>query len=220
MYDEDDFLALSGIQHFAFCRRQWALIHVEGQWADNALTAMGNVLHDRAHDGSLREKRGDTFVVRGLAVHSRNLGLKGVCDVVEFHADSEGHPLAGVDGLWLPVPVEYKRGRRKSKDVDRIQLCAQAICLEEMFACDIRAGYLFYGATRSRERVEFGQSIRERTYELASDMHASFTRGFTPSAKKTESCKACSLIDICVPELASARTVASYLEEVLGSEGP
>ncbi len=156
VYDEDEFLALSGIQHFAFCRRQWALIHLEQAWADNVLTAEGDLMHRRAHDEELRERRGDILVVRGLAVHSRALGLAGKCDVVEFHKDESGHPLAGEDGLWRPVPVEYKRGRSKASDADRLQLAAQALCLEEMLGCDVLEGFLFYGETRSRERVEFG----------------------------------------------------------------
>ena len=110
MYDEDEFLALSGIQHFAFCRRQWALIHIEQAWADNVLTAQGELMHKRAHDEELRERRGDTLVVRGLSVHSRALGLSGKCDVVEFRKNSHGHTLTGEDGLWRAVPVEYKRG--------------------------------------------------------------------------------------------------------------
>ena len=156
MYDEDEFLALSGIQHFAFCRRQWALIHLEQAWADNVLTAEGDLMHRRAHDDELRERRGDILVVRGLAVHSRALGLAGTCDVVEFHKDESGHPLAGEDGLWRPVPVEYKRGHSKAGDADRLQLAAQALCLEEMLGCDVLAGFLFYGETKVRERVEFG----------------------------------------------------------------
>ena len=134
MYDEDEFLALSGIQHFAFCRRQWALIHIEQAWADNVLTAQGELMHKRAHDEELRERRGDTLVVRGLSVHSRALGLSGKCDVVEFRKNSHGHTLTGEDGLWRAVPVEYKRGSSKANDADRLQLCAQALCLEEMHA--------------------------------------------------------------------------------------
>ena len=145
MYGEEEFLALSGIQHFAFCRRQWALIHLEQAWVDNVLTAEGDLMHCRAHDEGLREHRGNVIVVRGLAVHSRALGLSGKCDVVEFHRDGEGHPLAGEDGLWRGVPVEYKRGRSKTGDADRLQLAAQALCLEEMLGCDVPAGFLFYG---------------------------------------------------------------------------
>ena len=139
MYSEEEFLSLSGVQHFAFCRRQWALIHIEQAWADNALTMQGSVMHDRAHDDEVREHRGDKVIVRGLRVHSAELGLSGVCDIVEFHRCATGHPLSGEDGLWRAVPIEYKRGKSKSGNEDRLQLCAQAACLEEMLGDDIRS---------------------------------------------------------------------------------
>lgn len=145
MYAEDEYLALSGIQHYAFCPRQWALIHLEQQWSENVLTMQGNLMHERAHDEFSREKRGSMLIVRGLGIHSRNLGLSGKCDVVEFHRSSEGVPLAGEEGLWLPTPVEYKHGKAKRHDADRLQLCAQAMCLEEMLVCEVRTAYLFYG---------------------------------------------------------------------------
>ncbi len=152
-YDEQEMLALSGVQHFLFCRRQWALIHVEQQWAENVLTVEGDLMHARCHDEAIRERRGDVLVVLGLAVRSHALCLNAGCDVVEFHASEEGHPLAGESGLWRAYPVEYKHGRKKRGAEDRAQLCAQAMCLEEMFACDIPEGALFYGQTRSRETV-------------------------------------------------------------------
>lgn len=136
MYAEDEYLALSGIQHYAFCPRQWALIHLEQQWSENVLTMQGNLMHERAHDEFSREKRGNMLIVRGLGVHSRNLGLSGKCDVVEFRRSSEGVPLAGEEGLWLPIPVEYKHGKAKRHEADRLQLCAQAMCLEEMLVCE------------------------------------------------------------------------------------
>ena len=129
MYNEDELLALSGIQHFAFCRRQWALIHLEQQWEENLHTVMGGLLHRRAHDGEIKEKRGDVLIVRGLGVRSLTLGLSGICDVVEFRQDEGGVSLAGEEGRWRAVPVEYKKGRRKAEDTDRLQLCAQAYSL-------------------------------------------------------------------------------------------
>ena len=130
--DADDYLALSGIQHFCFCRRQWALIHLEQQWAENLRTAEGRLLHDRCHDDSLREKRKDLLILRGMRVVSHRLRLSGACDVVEFRSDPTGVPLQGQSGLWLPMPVEYKHGSSKQGDADRLQLCAQAMALEEM----------------------------------------------------------------------------------------
>ncbi len=135
-YNEEEYIALSGIQHFLFCRRQWALIHLEQQWAENLRTAEGRVMHERAHDES-SEMRGGKLTVRGLRIFSRELGVSGQCDVVEFLSSDEGAPLAGREGLFLPYPVEYKRGSSKMTDADRAQLCAQAICLEEMLAVSI-----------------------------------------------------------------------------------
>lgn len=215
MYRDDEFLALSGVQHFAFCRRQWALIHIEQLWADNGLTALGNVAHERAHNEELRERRGDTLVVRGLYVRSPTLGISGKCDVVEFHKDATGHPLYGEDGLWRPVPVEYKHGRPKEGDEDCLQLCCQAMCLEEMFAVDIGEGFLYYASAKSRERVELTEELRSEVRVSVDEMHRLYNRRYVPKVMVSNSCKACSLSDLCLPE-ATARSVASYIDEMLG----
>lgn len=215
MYRDDEFLALSGVQHFAFCQRQWALIHIEQLWADNGLTALGNVAHERAHNEELRERRGDTLVVRGLYVRSPALGISGKCDVVEFHKDAAGHPLCGEDGLWRPVPVEYKHGRPKEGDEDRLQLCCQAMCLEEMFAVDIGEGFLYYASTKSRERVELTEELRSAVRVSVDEMHRLYNRSYVPKVRASNSCKACSLVDLCLPKV-SARSVASYIDETLG----
>lgn len=136
-YSEADWLALSGIQHFSFCKRQWALIHIEQLWSENYLTTAGHLEHERAHDYAASESRGDMLIMRDLRVYSRALGITGACDVVEFHKSNDGVPLHGRDGLWLPYPIEYKHGKSKTIDADRLQLCAEAMCLEEMLACDI-----------------------------------------------------------------------------------
>lgn len=142
---------LSGLQHFSFCPRQWALIHIEGLWAENLRTVEGELLHTKTHDPGARESRGDTLILRGLRVFSAALGLSGACDVVEFRQNPCGVPLAGREGRWQPFPVEYKRGKPKAHRADEIQLCAQAVCLEEMLCCAIPAGALFYGETRRRQ---------------------------------------------------------------------
>lgn len=211
MYNEDEFLALSGIQHFAFCRRQWALIHLEQAWADNVLTAEGDLMHQRAHDEELRERRGNVLVVRGLAVHSAALGLTGKCDVVEFHKDASGHPLANEDGHWRPVPVEYKHGRSKSNDADRLQLCAQAICLEEMLGCDVSEGFLYYGETKMRERVVLNADLRALVGEMAQEMHQLYQRRHTPKVKPFSACRSCSLAELCLPRAVNRTSVADYL---------
>lgn len=143
---EDDLLPLSGLQHLAFCERQWALIHIEQSWAENRLTAQGRVLHNRAHDGP-PESRPGLRIARGLRLRSLRLGLSGQADVVEFYPAPDGIALPGETGLWRPFPVEYKRGRPKAGRCDEVQLCAQALCLEEMFARPIPSGALFYWET-------------------------------------------------------------------------
>ena len=170
----DDYLQMSGLQHFCFCRRQWALIHLEQQWSENQRTAEGRLLHERCHDDALREKRGDLLTVRGMRVVSHRLRLAGACDVVEFHADPAGVPLQGQPGLWLPLPVEYKHGAPKQNDADRLQLCAQAMALEEMLVCEVPRGALFYAETRRREWVDLTPELRQKTQQMADEMNDYF----------------------------------------------
>ena len=178
----DDWLPLSGIQHFCFCRRQWALIHLEQQWAENRRTVEGQLDHARCHDADQTERRGGLLITRGMQVVSRRLGLSGNCDVVEFRADPEGIPLQSTEGLWKPMPVEYKHGRAKASDADRLQLCAQAMALEEMLVCSIQEGALFYEETRRREVVPLTEELRQTTQKMADEMHAYFARGYTPKS--------------------------------------
>lgn len=218
MYSEEDYLMLSGIQHFAFCRRQWALIHIEQQWADNYRTTAGELMHKKAHDEGSFEKRGNLLIVRGLRISSRELGMSGQCDVVEFHQDENGVELFGYDGKWHPVPVEYKHGAPKENNADELQLCAQAICLEEMFQTNIPDGYLFYGENRRRSHIEFADSLREEVKKTANEMHAFFQRGYTPNVKPAKRCKACSLENLCVPKLQKAMKVREYIERSIKTE--
>ena len=208
---EEDYLAMSGIQHFAFCRRQWALIHLEQQWAENLRTAEGRLEHERAHDDSFREKRGNLLVVRGMRVVSHRLKLSGVCDIVEFKASPDGVPLEGLEGRWKPVPVEYKHGSAKESDADRLQLCAQAMALEEMLACGVEEGYLFYAETRRREKVPLTDELRRKTQETADEMNRYFVRGYTPKVKPGKHCNACSLKEICLPVLCRKADAAGYI---------
>lgn len=212
MYSDQEFLSLSDIQHFAFCRRQWALIHVEQQWAENGRTVEGSILHQRAHDGERLESRGDVLLARGLRVFSHNLGVSGVCDVVEFHRDQSGIALAGREGKWRVYPVEYKRGEPKENDADRLQLCGQAMCLEEMLVCRIPEGSLFYGEIRRRERVVFSPELRRRVQDMLSEMRQYDARGYTPPrVKRTKACNACSLKELCLPGREKLPTVQAYL---------
>lgn len=212
-YSDDDLLMLSGIQHFAFCRRQWALIHIEQQWQENLLTFSGRELHERADDPFFTESRGTVLVTRSLPLVSHTLGLYGVADVVEFHRDENGITLDHRPGRWRPQPVEYKYGKPKPDDRDIVQLCAQGICLEEMFGTPVTAGDLFYGRTRRRLPVEFDAALRERVRELAAGMHELFERGVTPPAEYTAACRSCSLVEICLPKAGARRSVRRYLDE-------
>ena len=213
MYSEEDFLMLSGIQHFAFCQRQWALIHIEQQWAENYKTTAGELMHKKAHDEGSFEKRGDLLIVRGLRIASHELGLSGQCDVVEFHQDREGIDLFGYDGRWIPVPIEYKHGTPKENNADELQLCAQALCLEEMFQTGISHGSLYYGENRRRSRVEFTEDLRSATKKTAKRMHEMFRRGHTPNVKNSKQCKSCSLANLCLPKLQKNMNVRQYIKQ-------
>jgi len=216
-YSEDDYLLLSGIQHYAFCSRQWALIHIENVWVENFFTASGRILHHKTHSGDSAEKRGDIITFRSLKVSSSSLGISGECDVVEFHKSDMGVSLRSYDGFWLPYPVEYKRGKTKINDCDRLQLCAQAVCLEEMLCCKIEKGALFYGEPRRREIVEFSVKLRDNLNSVINEMHALFSRKHTPKAQKGKHCSACSLKDYCLPKLERNYddSVRKYLEDNL-----
>ncbi|PWM38442.1 MAG: CRISPR-associated protein Cas4 [Clostridiales bacterium] len=217
-YEEEQFLQLSGLQHFYFCRRQWALIHIEHQWAENFRTMDGALMHERAHDKELTESRGDRIVTRGMNVFSRTLGVSGECDVLEFHRAPCGIPLPGRQGLWQPFPVEYKRGKPNPQAGDTLQLCAQALCLEEMLCCEIAQGALYYGELRHRQPVDFTQELRQSVRDCLREMHELYRRGHTPKVKPTKSCNACSLKELCLPQLLRSRPVSAYLHEHLEEE--
>lgn len=222
IFSEDDLLPLSGLQHLLFCERQWGLIHIEQQWEENRLTAEGRLLHDRVHDAGT-ETRVDLVTARGLALRSLRLGLSGQADAVEFHrvpaGPPQGAPLDGRQGWWRPFPVEYKRGRPKADACDEVQLCAQAICLEEMLGVEIPSGALFYGAERRRKAIEFSGSLRAQTEELARRMHQLYAARATPPAVYSKKCERCSLIGRCLPAAVSKRdAVKRYLARALRDE--
>ena len=213
MYQEENYLMISGLEHFAFCRRQWALIHIEQQWAENSRTVDGAILHEKAHNSDLKEKRGDLIITRGVKVFSANLGISGECDVLEFRKSEKGISLHGYDGLWQPYPVEYKRGTPAAGDGNALQLCAQAMCLEEMLCCDITEGALFYGEIRRRDMVQFTEELRQRVKDYLKEMHDYYKKGYTPKVKTGKGCNACSLKEVCVPKLTKTRTVKTYLQK-------
>lgn len=215
IYAEEDYLQLSGIQHFLFCRRQWALIHLEQQWAENLRTVEGTLMHERAHDEGFSERRGGVMTVRGMRIASPTLGVSGACDVVEFREDAQGTALAGYEGRWRPYPVEYKRGQAKEHDADRLQLCCQAMCLEEMLAVDVPEGSLFYGESKRRERVQLDKMLRDQVRDILQEMHSYASRGYTPKVKTGAFCRACSLNELCLPKLCRNLSVSEYLRRGL-----
>jgi len=214
-YNEEDYLSLSGIQHFEFCRRQWALIHIEQQWEENLRTVEGKLMHRNAHDSLKTENRGNILIARGMPVFSAELGVYGVCDVVEFHRSDDGVILFGREGRYLPCPIEYKRGRPKNKDMDSLQLAAQAICLGEMLCCQIKSGFLFYGETRHRIEISFTNELRNKVRSVFEEMHQYYSRRHTPKVKPTKQCNACSLKDACLPVLCKNKNVDAFINRLI-----
>lgn len=213
MYKEEEYLQLSGIQHFAFCRRQWALAYIEQQWQENVRTAEGRILHENAHDVSMKEKRGETIIVRAMPICSQRLGLSGECDVVEFQEDKNGITLREYQKKYRVVPIEYKRGSPKKGSEDLLQLVAQAMCLEEMLCCEISGGYIYYGEIKRRLKVDFTEELRRKVEEMTKEMHQYYERSYTPSVKRTRNCNACSLQEICLPILNQKKSVRKYILE-------
>ena len=217
-YKEDDYLMLSGIQHFKFCRRQWALIHIEQQWAENVHTVIGELMHKKVHDPMSKEKRKDTIIVRALPIASRKMGISGECDVVEFHKCEDGISLFGHRGLYLVFPVEYKKGKPKITEEDKLQLTAQAMCLEEMFLTTVSEGAIFYGETRRREVVAITEELKNEVRQIFEEMHQYYDRRYTPKVKYSKACASCSLKEICLPKLEKAGSVKEYLKRALEEE--
>ncbi|WP_342477075.1 CRISPR-associated protein Cas4 [Paenibacillus sp. FSL H7-0350] len=210
--DEDDALMLSGIQHFHFCKRQWALIHIEQQWAEDMRTIEGKHLHRNADQPFTREKRGDKLVVRAMPVKSRQLGITGICDVVEFVKDDSGVEIHGAEGKYVAFPVEYKRGKPKLEDTDVLQLTAQAMCLEEMLLCEVRTGFIFYKEVKHRIEVPLTDELKRKVSAVLEEMQDYYRRRYTPKVKTGAFCQSCSLQHICLPKLMNKQTVKSYVE--------
>jgi len=222
VYGEDELLLISGIQHFAFCERQWALIHLEQAWRENVLTVEGRHVHERVDDPFHNETRGDLRVARSVPILSWTLGMHGIADSIEYHKvpndTLHAIKLPGLDGTWLPRPIEFKRGKPKPDDRDAVQLCAQAICIEEMMGTKISRGDIYYWETRRKQPIELTMALRELTRELASRMHELFSTGVTPTDTQRRPCRSCSLNEVCQPNLLKRRgSVASYINSALGA---
>lgn len=223
-YQEDELQPISALRHFAFCRRQCALIHIERTWVENRYTAEGRVMHERVHEKGT-EKRKEVIISRGLHLRSLNYGIVGVSDVVEFHqiteelvqggkGESVGAKLPGQQGSWLPFPVEYKRGQKKKDSCDEVQLCAQALCLEEMLQTQVPEGALFYGKNRRRHQVQFGSALREKTAQIVRDLHHLVASRNFVAQEKSAKCKYCSLRQVCLPEISQRHQhVESYIRK-------
>jgi CRISPR-associated exonuclease Cas4 len=206
MYSEDDLLPLSGLQHLLFCERQCALIHIEQAWAENVLTAEGRILHERVHKAD-RESRGDVRIEYAMPLRSLRLGLIAKADVVEFYRET-----INSGSVWRPFPVEYKRGKPKKDSSDKVQLCAQALCIEEMMNTMVPSGALFYGKIRRRQDVDFDGQLRRQTEDTAKRFHELIESGVTPRPVNSRRCDNCSMYDLCLPKtVEKARSIKNYL---------
>ncbi len=207
MYSEDDLLMLSALQHLLFCPRQCALIHIEQQWAENLFTAEGRVLHERVHTAAMESRR-RIKVEFDVPLRSLRLGIIGRGDIVEFHMQD--------DKQWLPFPVEYKRGREKQDNSDKVQLCAQAICLEEMLNTTVPAGALYYGKKKRRMKIVFDQDLRQENTTTSAKLHGLIESGVTPEPQYRPACKSCSFVDTCLPQaMGKKNNVEKYMEKIL-----
>lgn len=214
--NEDEFLMLSGLKHFCFCKRRWALVHIEQLWSDNALTYEGQYMHERVHDAGASEKRGSLILARGMPVCSQRLGLSGFCDMVELIQDEEGGtPIHGRSGKYRLFPVEYKRGKPDFHHADEWQLCAQAMCLEEMLCTDIPEGAIYYGELRRRKIVALDGALRGNVERAVREMHQLYARRHTPRVKAQRACKSCSLREACQPGLPDKTASARYVTKNL-----
>lgn len=223
MIADDELIMISALQHYLFCRRQCALIHVEGAWSENYLTATGRQFHERV-DRVGGETRKDVHLATALRLVSTRLGITGVADMVEFHrVENEtengvrvASKLAGRTGWWRPFLVEYKRGRPKGHRADEVQLCAQALCLEEMLTVSVPSGALFYGETRRRVDVCFDEELRRLTHVTIRNVRELISSGVTPSPEETKGCTSCSLFELCRPEeMRHGRSAAKWLDQTM-----
>lgn len=212
---EDDYLMISGIQHYEFCARQWALIHIEQQWEENVKTVQGNELHKKADQPFIKEKRKGTIISRAMPIHSHELRITGICDVVEFVEHEEGIKLSKYPGKYRVYPVEYKRGSPKKHDADILQLVAQAICLEEMLVCEINEAFMFYHEIKRRVKIEITPELRESVKIKIYRMQELYQRKHTPKVKTGNWCKNCSLQNICLPKLMNTEPAKRYIEKRL-----
>lgn len=220
MFSEDDLIPVSALQHLEFCPRQWGLMYLENIWDENVLTAEGGLFHERVDEDQL-EIQDELVITRGLRLRSLQYGLVGRADAVEFHRlddtlsrnDQAGVTLKCVPGLWSPYPVEYKRGRPKLSSCDEVQICGQALCLEEMLSTRIDEGAIFYGEPRRRQTIAFSSRLRNHTIELIHKLHKLYRENKIPPGKYSKKCRSCSIISFCIPKVTTKKKSARYYLE-------
>jgi len=213
--ENDNYLLISGIQHFIFCRRQWALIHIEQLWGENYFTIDGQIKHDKVDNGDSHELKNDIRIIRTMPVASQTLKIQGKCDVVELKPDVDGFYFSKYDKKYKVYPIEYKRGKSKTDESDVMQLLAQAMCLEEMLGLRIDEGACFYFETRRRQQVIFTEDLRQRLTSIIEEMNNYYSRKYTPRVKKSNKCRSCSLKDQCLPELDGTMSASEYMKKRL-----
>lgn len=212
MYSEDDYLMISGIQHFLFCPRQRALIHIDNTWDDNLYTKNGDLIHQKTDNPFIKEKRKDVIVSRAMPVSSKKLGVSGILDTIEFHKDKDGIKIEARRGRWKPFIIEYKSGKEKKYSYDKAQLAAQAMCVEEMLGTHIEKSYLFYKKTNSRLEVYIDSSLRSLVKDSLKKMHKLYKERTIPKAVEYRKCRLCSLNDKCSPRLTKKyKDVSDYI---------
>jgi len=217
----DELIQLSGLRHVLFCPRRFALIHMEQVWRENRLTAEGRVVHDNAHDPFFTEKRKELLITRAVPVVSYVLGISGECDVVEWRNGDSGVSIDGRIGFWQPTPIEYKRGKPMKEAFDEVQLCAQAICLEEMLCVHIDKGYLYYEEIRSRIEIVFDEILREKVTEAAKEAYLILESGILPAPNRPKTkCRNCSLFDECMPAAKTNKSAKAYIRSHMDEISP
>lgn len=227
MFNEDEWIPISALAHFSFCPRRVFLIHSENLWAENQWTTEGRVLHETTDTQTRKSSRSVRFV-RSLRLACAEEGLYGVADVVEFKRvdghdfsqqrsefDSDGVSLPNCKGRWFPVPIEFKRGKTRTDESYEIQVCAQALCLEDKFALSIPFGYIYFGQSGHRNKIELSVSLRETTRNMIKDVRETLFSDITPKPLKSKKCRQCSLVDLCLPEIAKSGSVERYIRRNL-----
>ncbi len=207
MSAEDDYLMLSGLQHYYFCKRQWALIHIEQAWKENLYTTEGQNLHEKTDNPFIKEKRRDIIISRAVPIASSKLKLSGIIDTIEFYKDLNGITINNKKGKWWPNIVEYKRGKPKKDNRDKVQLMAQAMCLEEELGIKLKTSDLYYFQTNRREVIDLNEELRKEVYDTVKDMHLMYDKKITPSAEFFKNCTLCSLYDLCMPRLTKKKNL-------------